>query len=390
MEILSKEQGNLLKLFLFRLTCIVLMTGTLFIHTALTSAGITSTLFLITGVFFLYFLIPIMKKPLLNYFLILILIIIGSFTPSNHLYWLPFIGFFIAEATSQLKGKSYYIFYTSAIAACILFGILNKVPIYDFLLMAIIFIVSYFLYQAVENAHTKGLLYEQLLNEYRRLKRMSVEQEQLVRAEERTKIARDIHDSVGHKLTSLLMQLEVMTIQQSDVHIKEAKELARESLEETRYAVRQLKSSDTTGIQSVLQLIRKLEMESRLQIQFSLKNGVLSLPVSNSQSIVLYRVLQESLTNAMKYSHSKEVEVIIGMNSLQNLQFEVKNKMISNEPIIQGFGLTNMEERLKEIGGELKILRTNDQFILKGSFPIRANLTNQEKYEGSDEGVRSK
>ena len=40
---------------------------------------------------------------------------------------------------------------------------------------------------------------------------MSVEQEQFARSEERTKIARDMHDSVGHKLTALLMQLEMMS-----------------------------------------------------------------------------------------------------------------------------------------------------------------------------------
>ncbi|MFC7684695.1 sensor histidine kinase [Ureibacillus sp. GCM10028918] len=290
----------------------------------------------------------------------------------NHSYWLPLVGFMIVEGIFLLKGRHFYVFFFSSIAVCMIFGLVNNLPIYVFLLMATVFVVSYLLYQYMENAQSKGLIYDQLLTEYRHLKRMSVEQEQLVRAEERTKIARDIHDSVGHKLTSLLMQLEVISIQNETDSIQEAKQLARESLEETRYAVRQLKSVETTGIQSVIQLIRKLEMESRLHIRFTLEKGVLSLPLSNIQSIVLYRVLQESLTNAMKYSHSKEVEVIVGVNSLQNLQFEVKNKIISEDPIIQGFGLSNMEGRLKEIGGELKILRTNDQFILKGTFPMKA------------------
>ncbi|WP_137729067.1 sensor histidine kinase [Lysinibacillus sp. SGAir0095] len=359
-----------MKLFICRLICSVLIYGTLFIHTIHEGVAITSTLFLVTGILFFYFLMPIIHKPLINYIMILFLIILSNFTTSSHLYWLPLIGFFVVEATFQLKGKQYYFFYAFSIAACIFFGIFHNIQIYVLLLMATIFVVSYLLFLYVENSLSKGAIYEQLIMEYRLLKRKSVEQELLVRAEERTKIARDFHDSVGHKMTSLLMQLEIISIQNKTDSLEVAKDLARESLEETRYAVRQLKSAETTGIQSVIQLIRKLEMESRLHIHFTLKNGVLSLPISNTESIVLYRVLQESLTNAMKHSHSKEVEVILGINSLHNLHFEVTNKLLSDRPVVQGFGLTNMEERLKEIGGELKVLRTEQQFILTGSIPI--------------------
>lgn len=52
-----------------------------------------------------------------------------------------------------------------------------------------------------------------LLSEYRNLKRRIVSEEEVARQEERTQIARDIHDSVGHKLTALLMQLEVFRMQ---------------------------------------------------------------------------------------------------------------------------------------------------------------------------------
>lgn len=369
-----------MKLFLFRFTCIAVVMGTLLIHTFPAKDAFTSTLFFITGIFCLYFLMPIVHKPLINFLLILLLIMLSSFIQVNHSYWLPLAGLIILEGTFVLKGKSYYIFCIASIIVCTGYGILNNLPIYIFLLMATIIVVCFILYRYIEDAQSKRQLYDQLLTEYRLLKRMSVEQEQLVRAEERTKIARDIHDSVGHKLTSLLMQLEVMSIQNKTDSIQEAKQLARESLEETRYAVRQLKSAETTGIQSVIQLIRKLEMESRLHIRFTLEKGVLSLPLSNKQSIVIYRVLQESLTNAMKYSHSKEVEVVLGVNSLQNVQFAVKNKMMTDKPIIKGFGLNNMEERLKEIGGELTIVRTEQHFILRGSFPMK-------KYKHTAESV---
>ncbi|WP_052130286.1 sensor histidine kinase [Ureibacillus sinduriensis] len=373
-----------MKLFLFRISCIALVMGTLLNHSFHEKDAFTSTLFFVTGVFCLYFLMPIVRHPLINFLLILLLIMLSGLTQVDSSYWLPLAGLITLEGAFLLKGKGYYIFWIASIIVSTGYVILNNLPIYIFFLMATIIVVSFLLYQYIEKAQSKGQLYDQLLTEYRLLKRMSVEQDQLVRAEERTKIARDIHDSVGHKLTSLLMQLEVMSIQNKTDSIQQAKQLARESLEETRYAVRQLKSAETTGIQSVIQLIRKLEMESRLHIRFTLEKGVLSLPLSNKQSVVVYRVLQESLTNAMKYSHSKEVEVVLGINSLQNVQFQVKNKMMTDKPIIKGFGLSSMEERLKEIGGELTIVRTEQHFILRGSFPMKKHKNTAETVE---EGV---
>lgn len=139
--------------------------------------------------------------------------------------------------------------------------------------MISIIVCCVFLHRYLSEVELKNTLYEQLLSQFRKIKRDSVEQEELVRAEERTKIARDMHDSVGHKLTSLLMQLEMLSIQNNSESLSELKQLARESLEETRFAVRQLKSTETTGIQSVIQLIRKLEMESHLHIRFTIEKG---------------------------------------------------------------------------------------------------------------------
>lgn len=364
------------------------MIGLLLFHTISTNDSNVGTIFLITGILSLYFIMPLLKKPLINYLIILCMIALSAFASINILYSLPLFGFFIVQGTFQLKEKNFYIMIGFSLFIFIVLTLINELPMYALFLLGTIIVSCCFLHQYVEQVKLKSILYEQLLTQFRHLKRMSVEQEQLVRAEERTKIARDMHDSVGHKLTSLLMQLEMMSIQNTTEHIQDVKELARESLEETRFAVRKLKSTETSGIQSVIQLIRKLEMESRLNIRFTLEKGVLSLPITNEQSVVLYRVLQESLTNAMKHSHSKEVDVILGVDSLQHVQFEVKNKFSTDVPIIKGFGLTNMEERLQEIGGQLRILRTQQQFILRGTFPLKESFVN-EYYNDSEEGEYS-
>ncbi|SOC21095.1 signal transduction histidine kinase [Ureibacillus xyleni] len=360
-----------MKSFLFRICCLMVSSGLIIIHTVTQKGNITLAIFIITGVLLLYFVMPLVKIALLNYLLILLLIALTIFISSDLTFILPLLAFILIESAFRLKERKYPLFIAIASTLCFSFFVFNMIALYSFLLMIAITVCCFFLHQYLSQVEMKTTLYEQLLSQFRKIKRDSVEQEELVRSEERTKIARDMHDSVGHKLTSLLMQLEMLSIENQTHNLIELKQLARESLEETRFAVRQLKSTETTGLQSVILLIRKLEMESHLHIRFTIEKGVLSIPISNEQSVVLYRVLQECLTNAMKHSQSKEVEVTLTVDSLHHILFEVKNKLVSDLPLVKGFGLTNMEGRLQEIHGQLRVLRDGKNFIVRGSFPLK-------------------
>lgn len=356
---------------IIRYIVLVFTIGVFLIHILLNDGPITNAFILVTVTLCLYFTIPLSKLPVVNYLIIVLIIPIGASFSIDIIYLLPMHAFYIMEGAFQLKHREHTIYICSLGIVCTVIILLKLTPLISLLLFIAICISSYFVNHFYWSVKEKGELYTGLLGEYRTLKRSFVEQEQLVRAEERTKMTRDIHDSVGHKLTALLMQLEVLSIENNIKGIEDIKELARDSLDETRNAVRQLKTSEASGIQSVIQLIRKLEMESHLQIRFTFEKGVVSLPISNSQSIALYRVLQESLTNAMKYSDSKEVDVILRQNSLQHVHFIVKNKMLKMKTFEFGFGLTNMMGRVEEIGGELRVNQTEEHFIIEGTFPIK-------------------
>lgn len=353
---------------------LIILTFIVLLHSYLSNDPMVSLIIILTFLLLFYFLIPVFNRAIINYVMIVTVFALSVFYSMHIEYLLVLISFFILEGTLILLARDFYIFITYLLVVCIGFTLFSYLSLNTLLLVVLLIICASFLHQSVIARKEKNELYDQLLSQYRKLKRLSVEQEELVRAEERTKIARDMHDSVGHKLTALLMHLEVMDSKNEDSNLKNLKLLARDSLEETRFAVRQLNVNETSGIQSVVQLIRKLEMESHLIIKFTLEKGILSIPLSNNQSIILYRVLQESLTNAMKHSESKEVDVTLGTNSLQHVQFIVKNKIYSQFPLIQGFGLTNMKERIQEIGGELRIIKTNQQFIVEGTFPLRREV----------------
>ncbi|WP_034644846.1 sensor histidine kinase [Bacillus methanolicus] len=212
-------------------------------------------------------------------------------------------------------------------------------------------------------------LYDQLLDEYRKLKRLALENERTARLEERTRIAREMHDSVGHKLTALNLQIGMMLAENKTNLLLQMKEMVEDSLKETRRAVRALETDEIEGISSVIHLIRKLEAESHLRVHFTTKQGVLGVSLSNEHSVVMYRVIQEALTNAMKHAYSKEVYVTLGVSPIGQLTFEIKNKIHSHKPFHEGFGLRNIKERMMEIGGKITIFKTDNHFIIQGIMP---------------------
>lgn len=214
---------------------------------------------------------------------------------------------------------------------------------------------------------------EALLSEYRKMKRRLLTDEQAARQEERTQIARDIHDSVGHKLTALLMQLEVFRLQadgDAAGQLGDLKALAKESLEETRSAVKTLKHDEAGGVTAIIGLIRKLEAESFLRIQFAVKHGALSAPLGNEQMVIVYRAVQEALTNVMRHSSAREAEIVFEAPGGSIFRFTVSNKTEDTSTFREGFGLSSMRERVEQAGGEFKAGPENGLFVVKGSLPL--------------------
>lgn len=302
-----------------------------------------------------------------------LIVVLAGFEVSLQYVWLLLL-FLTVDASFRLTVVEMRIYLLYTFVLLLLSSIVQGEWNIPFLLFALllIFMELCFHHYFTEREEQRNL-YEQLLHEYRQLKRMNIENEQVARLQERTRIARDIHDSVGHKLTALMMQIEMLSIQKQSNEYDDLKELARESLEETRHAVKALRHEEAVGISSVLQLIRKLESESHLLIRFTTKHGVLGTPLTNEQSIVLYRSIQEALTNAMKHGSSREVTVTLGRSAVGDLVWLVANAIHKAEPFEIGFGLTAMRERVEEQGGELRIYQTDKEFIIEGSMPVKEN-----------------
>ncbi|RDW19822.1 sensor histidine kinase [Oceanobacillus chungangensis] len=319
----------------------------------------------------IYFLLSIHKLPSMLYISLAIIVFIHGFLLTNNvMLGVLLILYLLIDASFRLKEKQFVSYFVvTMILTLLLFFIRGEATFEIVIMLVFLYYLILIISRMTVDRKEQAEIYDQLRGEYRNLKRMNLTAENNARLEERTKIARDIHDSVGHRLTALIMKLEMLMIQDSNNSFGELKKMANESLEETRHAVKVLQTEEDEGIATIVHLIRKLEAESHVLVQFTMKQGVLSVPMTNDRSVALYRVIQESLTNAMRHAGSREVQVILGKSATGDISFEINNAVLNPPPITYGFGLTNMKRRIDEVKGTLSIYQTDRQFVVTGSIP---------------------
>lgn len=212
---------------------------------------------------------------------------------------------------------------------------------------------------------------EELAYEKRVLKRQLIQEEDAVKQAERTRIARDVHDSVGHQLTALVMQLQMAELKESgdNSYIIDAKQTARTALEEMRKAVKALEKEEVRGVSMIVRLIRKLEAESQVYVSFKTESGALSQALNDEQSTALYRFVQEGLTNAMRHTFAKQISVELSIIGGHTYIATVSNEAVSSS-FSEGFGLSQLRKRFEHLNGTFTATYSGERFMMRGAFPI--------------------
>lgn len=223
--------------------------------------------------------------------------------------------------------------------------------------------------------------HEALQAAHGQLREYAEQVEQLTVIRERNEIAREIHDTVGHKMTALVVQLQVARemAERDAIKAKEViaicEQLTRDSLHELRVSVRTLKE-DERGIsfQEVLQeLLDEFSAMTHMETRFSLHGDPAAIPSSLQPTIK--RIAQEGLTNAKK--HGKAGSCILDIHIGENeIQLTIKDDGIGQKNIHPNFGLINMKERVEEHGGSFAIESMEGEgFGIYISFPFQRKET---------------
>jgi len=204
--------------------------------------------------------------------------------------------------------------------------------------------------QAIQSMKMKDLLGE--------LREKSAKLEEMAIVKERNRIAGEIHDTVGHTLTAALISLEAgkMLIDRDNAKAKEKIEAARlqlkKGLEQVRSSVKAIREENMLlGFEESFKAVLK-QMEKDMNISF-VSRTELNIKPMPFQYHVLLRILQESVTNGIKHGGADKFTVEL-VNDEKNIHMRIHDNGAGSEKIIKGFGLANMEERVKELGGSIE------------------------------------
>ncbi|TWG63223.1 signal transduction histidine kinase [Bacillus subtilis J26] len=189
--------------------------------------------------------------------------------------------------------------------------------------------------------------------------------EELTAIYERNRMAREIHDTVGHKMTALLVQLQLLRewqkrdSQKADETVGVCETLAREALDDVRLSVRTLQTeNDPSLIESLKQLTEDFCKNAGVTTEFAVSGDPAIIPLSLHPTLI--RTAQEALTNAKRHGGATACSIQLACTT-DSISLVIKDDGKGNPEAALGFGLLNMKKRAAEHGGTIRFESERDQ-----------------------------
>jgi signal transduction histidine kinase len=232
-----------------------------------------------------------------------------------------------------------------------------------FYLAGIVFVVV-FTQTAVNERKTRAEV-ERLVGElgdaYRKLRDYAAKVEDLATIKERNRLAREIHDSLGHYLTVVNVQIEAArAVLDSDRPraldgLRKAQLLTQEGLAEVRRSVAALRASPTES-RPLPEALAELVDECRaagIDAELTVNNDPRAL--TPQAELTLYRAAQEGLTNVRKHARASRAHVTLEYGSDKLTRLVVEDNGVGGHETDGGFGLLGVRERAQLLGGEVRV-----------------------------------
>ncbi len=259
--------------------------------------------------------------------------------------------------------------FASLLAAVTLLVMVVILPAYEYALSVVpVVIALYFGIRAINiykesyrlsQRHVQELAeaHQELQQTHAALQEASVHSMRYAALAERTRLARDMHDGIGHQLTSLIVQLQALEIMlpgdpQQAAHVVPAMlEVAREAMAEVRQVVRAWQEDESgLGLVALQGLVSQCAAHFNLALEFQQQGNLSEWPVE--LSVTLYRVLQEALTNIMRHAEATTVTIQVQERDQQVLLTVADNGCYTaNTELSPGFGIKGIMERSESLGG---------------------------------------
>ncbi|WP_212841848.1 sensor histidine kinase [Catellatospora sp. IY07-71] len=195
---------------------------------------------------------------------------------------------------------------------------------------------------------------------HEQLRAYAVQAERLAAVQERNRVARDIHDGLGHSLTVVQMQVKAARAVlatdpgRADTVLAKAQDQAEQALAEVRRSVGALREP-RTAVPLPDALRELVALASAAGVPTSLDVTGPARPLEPAAEESLYRAAQEGLTNVRKHAHATRAALVLDYTGEAEVRLEVRDDGAgpAGDPYDAGFGLVGVRERAAHAGGRM-------------------------------------
>ena len=274
--------------------------------------------------------------------------------------------------------NDYFNFYDASLQQYLLGGynLLNSLNIILFIIYCILMIQ-----QQRGTIDEVNLLYEEirktnqdLENANHQLKEYAKITERMGETKERNRLAREIHDTLGHTLTGISVGIDaciaMVELAPAEAHLERISEVARNGLLEIRRSVNELKPDalERLGLESsITKMITDMKSVTDMQIFFDCR--IRPLKFDEDEESAIYRVIQESLTNAMRHGKASRVRIVMERQE-DTAVLTINDNGIGCGEIKNGFGTKHIMERIGMLNGTVEF-KSENGFSVIARIPIR-------------------
>ncbi|WP_160118458.1 sensor histidine kinase [Bacillus sp. V59.32b] len=319
---------------------------------------------LLTILFFFFYGVAFISNGWVVYIwtILLIGISVASTSLFNYVYFAFYIAYFIGNIKGRYPFITLYIIHLVSTSVSINLNVvlqddqfLKQLPF-----VVIIWISVILLPFSIRNRNEMGQLEEKLEDANNRIS-------ELGKLEERQRIARDLHDTLGQKLSliglksDLASKLVYNDPEQARDELKDVQQTARTALNEVRKMVSQMR-----GIRLKEEIIRVKQILKAAEIEFVGEEEIALTNVSLLTENILSMCLKEAVTNVVKHSGASMCHISIGQ-SWNEIVITVRDNgvgSVTENDFTKGNGLIGMKERLEFVNGSLEIIAQEGTTLL--------------------------
>lgn len=217
--------------------------------------------------------------------------------------------------------------------------------------------------QAIVDEETARLKVENLANELMRannqLRDYAGKVEELTLTKERNRLAREIHDGLGHSLTTINMQIKASravmekNAEKAKEMLDSAQKITRDALEEVRDSIFAIRTSSENSIRLEDQLKQLISHSEPSGIRVKFKVIGQARDLSPKIEYTLYRTAQESLSNVLKHSRATRAWVTLDFSLPKTTRLTIRDDGIGAEQLEEGYGMKGLRERVHLVNGKV-------------------------------------